>query len=482
MNNAVHLNKHRHASTSDNPSHPAWLERLLSRSPGLRGKQRYWFGLWIQRFRAFCYEPQHQNGELIPLAKAFIQCQEPSPWLKPWQIHQIREALRLFVRETEHWRWRDGRIYFRLRTTPPVRDVDGPVRTNASEASAAPLPNKPLESQEGTATAASNELKDLIEQVRRALRGGHYALTTERAYLAWIGRYAVFLGGAEAARSRGANGVKVFLEALACRRRVTASTQNQAFSALLFLFRHVWKLSLDAMETTLRARPSAKLPTVLSMREVTSLLKECGSADGAGLALHLMYGCGLRQTECLQLRIKDIDLNRGTLEIRAGKGRKDRVVTLPESLNEIIAKRLAELKRLWNRDRQRVLPGVMLPDALSRRWPKAGEKLEWQWLFPGRTPSKDPRSGIVRRHHLHPRQVQRRLEMAKLKAMITRRATCHTLRHSYATHLLENGTDIRTLQELLGHASVETTQVYTHVMRRPGAGGAVSPLDLSMAA
>ena len=194
--------------------------------------------------------------------------------------------------------------------------------------------------------------------------------------------------------------------------------------------------------------------------------------------LHLLYGRGLRLREGLHLRLKDIDLERGVIEVRDAKGNKDRMVTLPRSLEAILEKRLKALRRLWQMDRDRGLPGVYLPHALERKWPRAGEKLGWQWLFPGRKPSKTPESGLVRRHHLHANSISHTLRRAVEASGITRRVTSHVLRHSFATHLLESGTDIRTVQELLGHASLETTQVYTHVMKRPGAGGAVSPLDL----
>lgn len=330
--------------------------------------------------------------------------------------------------------------------------------------------------------ASSSSDEAALNSMRATLAGGHYSPRTEKSYLHWVRRYFHFHGGATQAMSKASSGVRAFLEALACRNRVTAATQNQAFSAILFLFRHTWKLPLTGMDSTLRARRSEKLPTVLSDTEIQHLLGEIGTKDGAGTLIHILYGCGLRLQEGLQLRIKDIDLQRGTVEVRAGKGRKDRIVTLPRLLNPVLETRLKALARLCALDRARNLPGVAMPDALERKWPKAGEKLAWQWLFPGEKPGLDTRSGLTRRHHLHPNTIQRRLKRATEACQIHRKVSAHVLRHSFATHLLERGTDIRTVQELLGHASLQTPQIYTHVMRRPGAHGTMSPLDLPVAA
>ncbi len=525
---------------SDLPRHAAWLERLLDRADGLVGKRRFWFGVWIKRFRCFCYsDPVHTGIALIPLCQAYLHHLESRPDVPDWQADQAREALRLFAREIEHWRWKADQICFRLRTTLPVRDLPVPVvppdggerqggasareimpavagdpsipavsapemalRRGAPDPRAAlPVVEGPKASggersersvsdsvsagrEAGLDMSAKGEASEpaALQAMRLALAGGHYALATERSYLSWVRRYLAHWGGEEAARARGTQGAKSFLEMLACRGRVTASTQNQAFSAILFLFRYVWKLSLDDMETTIRARRSERLPTVLSSSETASVLAEVGMADGPGVLIHLLYGCGLRVREALTLRLKDVDLKRGVLEIRAGKGRKDRLVTVPRALETVLSKRLKAMERLWEVDQAEGLPGVALPDALEKKWPNAGRQLGWQWLFPGREVSKDPRSGTVRRHHLHGATVQRRLKRAVDACGMTRRVTCHVLRHSFATHLLERGTDIRTVQELLGHSSLETTQVYTHVMERPGAMGTRSPLDLPMVA
>ena len=473
----------------------------------------------VKRFRTFCYEALHRGQDCLPLAKAYLDFLVESPDASDWQVNQAREALRLFVREIEHWRWVDDEIRFRLRTTPPVRDLEAESPAKATDTSdvhgeARPYPyptrrgrsrnrNPAVTEHDGRANperrqevegnpaerapqpgtkagddGGASDSGNAVERLRCTLRALHYAWETEKSYVRWVRRFLKFFGGEARARQAGGRGAQAFLETMACRGHVTAATQNQAFSALLFLFRQVWKQSLDGLETTLRAKPSKKLPTVLSKRETIRMLETLGTNDGAGLLIHLLYGCGLRLHEGLRLRLKDIDLERGVVKIRGGKGRKDRVVTLPDSLHAMLAKRLELLKRLCERDREDGLPGVALPNALAKRWPKAGASVGWQWLFPSREPSKDPVSGAWRRHHLHANTIQRRLKRAAASSGLIRKVTTHVLRHSFATHLLEAGTDIRTVQDLLGHPSLETTQIYTHVMARPGANGTKSLLDL----
>jgi site-specific recombinase XerD len=270
----------------------------------------------------------------------------------------------LFVREIEHWRWKEGgRVHFRSRTTPPVRTLDGlPDQSTLPEAPEVPEAPGPkiaaLDSDESNRRSKIAPAYQAVEAMQSTLRGGHYSLNTEASYLSWVKRYLTFCGGEEKARTLGSQGAKAFLEELACRGKVTASTQNQGFSALLFLYRHVCKLSLEGMETTLRARRSKKLPTVLSNAEVAEVLQRVGHGDGAGLLVHLLYGCGLRLREGLHLRLKDIDLQRSVIEVRDAKGKKDRMVTLPRALEAIIEARIKALRCLWQMDRECGLPGA----------------------------------------------------------------------------------------------------------------------------
>lgn len=266
--------------------------------------------------------------------------------------------------------------------------------------------------------------------------------------------------------------VEAFLTRLAVEGRVSSSTQNQAFAALLFLFRHVLykDLEIDAV----RAQERRRLPVVLSPAEVQRILARL--PDRFGLMARFVYGCGLRLQECLELRVKDVDFDRGMLTVRSGKGDKDRRTVLPESLRDAWSQHVRGLQETHRRDRAAGLPSVALPHALERKYPRAGQEWGWFWVFPASSTSIDPRSRLVRRHHQHPSALQKHFKQAVKAARIAKPATIHTLRHSFATHLLEAGTDIRTIQELLGHKDVQTTMIYTHVATRNRLG-VRSPLD-----
>lgn len=330
----------------------------------------------------------------------------------------------------------------------------------------------PPSNSEATAIAPSTSA-DWLPRFRAAIRLRHYSLRTEQAYQDWIRRYLAYHGDAQPA-GLGESEVREFLEYLAAARNVSASTQNQAFSALLFLYGTVLERPLGDLKDVLRAKRSARLPVVLSRNEVQRLLN--GIEGTSALIARLLYGTGLRLMEGLRLRVKDIDFERGLITVREGKGNKDRTVMLPDALREPLGSHLARVKVLWESDRATGLPGVQMPDALDRKYPKAGEEWAWMWVFPAKRLSIDPRSGIRRRHHATESSVQRAVKAASILARLSKPVGCHTLRHSFATHLLERGTDLRSVQELLGHNSVETTQIYTHVMSKPGFG-VRSPLD-----
>lgn len=305
------------------------------------------------------------------------------------------------------------------------------------------------------------------------MRLQRYSLRTEEAYRDWIRRYLRFHAGA-APGAMAEPEVREFLEYLVVARNVSASTQNQALSALLFLYGTVLEQPLGNLKETVRARRPQRLPVVLSRAEVQRLLDVMEGT--LGLIARLLYGTGLRLMEGLRLRVKDLDFDRGQIVVREGKGDKDRIVMLPGALREPLKVHLARVRVLWETDRAAGLPGVWMPDALDRKYPEAGKEWAWMWAFPAKRLAVDPRSGILRRHHAHETAVQRAVKASARLAGIGKAVAVHTLRHSFATHLLERGTDLRSVQELLGHNSVETTQIYTHVMRRPGMG-VVSPLD-----
>jgi integron integrase len=313
----------------------------------------------------------------------------------------------------------------------------------------------------------------LLDQMREALRLRHYSLRTEQAYIHWTKRYIDFHGKRHP-RELGPKEVEDFLSALAVQGRVSASTQGQALAALLFLYKQVLGVDLPWLDEVVRAKRPQRLPTVLTPAEVSQVLD--GMEGTHALMARLLYGTGMRLMECLRLRVKDVDLIRREITIREGKGNKDRMTMVPVALITGLGQQLQRTREHWQRDRAADTPGVQLPYALERKKPGEDKTLPWFWLFPGRELSTDPRTGIRRRHHAHEQGIQRAIKRAVLAAGITKPASTHTLRHSFATHLLESGQDIRTVQELLGHSDVKTTMIYTHVLNR-GPMGVISPLD-----
>jgi integron integrase len=323
-----------------------------------------------------------------------------------------------------------------------------------------------------------NRSKKLQEQVHEVMRYFHYAWRTEQAYWHWIERFLRFhrrAGQWRRPEEMGEAEVAAFLGHLASERGVTASTQNQALNALVFLYAEVLDQPLGLLAGLERATRPARLPTVLSREEVRVVLAAVDPEYR--LPLQLQYGAGLRLLEVLRLRVRDVDMARNQLLVRDGKGFKDRLTVLPEALRVGLTQQLELAKKLWQADRKAESPGVMLPEGMAIKYPRAGEDWPWFWVFPARKDSIDPVSGIRRRHHLVEDNVQRAIRAGACRAGVGKRVTTHTLRHSFATHLLEGGTDIRTLQDLLGHKDVSTTQIYTHVMKKPGLG-VRSPLDV----
>ncbi|MEW5888529.1 MAG: integron integrase [Pseudomonadota bacterium] len=314
----------------------------------------------------------------------------------------------------------------------------------------------------------------LLDQVRDRLRLKHYSLRTETAYVGWIKRYILFHGKRHP-REMGKAEVEAFLTSLAVERNVAASTQSQALSALLFLYGEVLGIDLPWLNEVTRAKKPARLPTVLTSDEVRALLAGIGEAE-LHLVASLLYGSGLRVMEAVRLRVKDVDLARGEIVVRDGKGGKDRVTMVPQRLVGPLRAQIARARAVHASDLARGGGEVWLPHALAVKYPNAARAFGWQYVFPAAGLSTDPRSGAVRRHHLDEKRVQRAVKAAALKAGIVKPVSPHTLRHSFATHLLEGGYDIRTVQELLGHSDVSTTMIYTHVLNR-GGRGVTSPLD-----
>ena len=313
----------------------------------------------------------------------------------------------------------------------------------------------------------------LLEQLRIALRLRHYSPRTEEAYRSWVRRFILFHGKRHPRELREAE-VSAFLSHLAVEGHVAAATQTQALSALLFLYKEVLKGDVGWLEGVVRAKGPERLPVVLNRAEVGAVLSRMEGTPR--LVAALLYGSGLRLLECLSLRVKDVDLAGCALTVRRGKGDKDRITMIPVVLVPEIRRHLADQKARWEADSERGRGRVALPAAFERKSPEASGEWAWQWVFPASRPYRDPASGEFQRHHLHESAIQRAVKEAARRAGIARRATCHSLRHSFATHLLEDGYDIRTVQELLGHRDVSTTMVYTHVLNR-GRVGSRSPMD-----
>ncbi|HLA69932.1 MAG TPA: integron integrase [Steroidobacteraceae bacterium] len=313
----------------------------------------------------------------------------------------------------------------------------------------------------------------LLDQVREEIRKRHYSYRTEKQYVGWIRRFILFHGKQHPARMSGPE-IEAFLSNLATQRNVASATQAQALAALLFLYRRVLALDLPWLDNITRARRPKRLPVVLSRAEVAAVLAELHGDHR--LVVSLLYGSGLRLLEALRLRVKDVDLERRRILVRDGKGAKDRVTMLPELLVSPLRTRLQLLRAAHEAASAAGYGGVELPYALARKYPGAHREWPWQYIFPAASPARDPRSGAWRRHHLHEQSVQRVVREAIRRCKLNQPASCHTFRHCFATHLLESGSDIRTVQELMGHASVKTTQIYTHVLNRGGIA-ARSPLD-----
>jgi integron integrase len=314
----------------------------------------------------------------------------------------------------------------------------------------------------------------LLDQVRNILRIRHYSLDTEKAYVSWIKRYILF-HGKQHPLNMNASHIEAFLTYLAVKGEVAASTQNQALNAIVFLYKQVLNRDPGDFSHAVRAKKPVTLPVVLTKGEI-HLLLTCLPPTQHGLIIRMLYGTGMRLKETVRTRVQDLDFIKSTVTVRTGKGQKDRITILPEDVQSDLKQHLNRVQAQFKKDREDGFADVYLPYALARKYPNAAKQWKWQFAFPADHPSKDPRSGIRRRHHLYEKTVNRSIKKVVDLAGIHKHATSHSFRHSFATHLLEDGTDIRTVQELLGHKNIETTQIYLHCLNRPGET-VVSPLD-----
>ena len=402
----------------------------------------------------------------IMRAKDYIEAYEKQ---ENCRLEKVREALRWFFRAAQS---REKRAIAEDVGSGGSLEKMRPDVLGMKDSAAGGPPMLPRKS--GIAPKAADDLggadweRDLIV----ALRKKGVLWRTEQTYRMWAARFSAQLEGYSPYAATG-DDVAAFLTRLAVEQRASPSTQKQALNALVFFLQEGLKRDLGQFDFK-RARTRQTVPTVLTRAECQQVFDQL--SDTSRLMAELMYGAGLRLMELLRLRIHHLDLERGQLKVYAGKGNKDRVTVLPESLREKLGAHLRRLELLFAKDREAKVPGVWLPEGLARKYPKAGVSWTWQWLFPSREIVRDPQTGVYRRHHVLDGTIQNAVRKAGAKAGLTKRVTPHVLRHSFATHLLESGADIRTVQELLGHQSVETTQIYLHVMKKPGLG-VRSPLD-----
>lgn len=453
------------------PKWPSGYFEVLAEA-GVPERQHPFYAHWVRQF--FNRNPGKPRRSLgtVDIAR-FLQLLKNDPAMNAWQITQARDALILYYEQFRGLSLGDLAV---LDNSPREQKTDSLVYPSPGDI---PAP-RAIESmreipppQHQTPARHKTDYKELHKAVLAALRVEHYALKTEKTYWQWIRKFVKYNHGARPSEM-GAPEIHAFLSYLALNENVAASTQNQALNALVFLYRKVLKKEVGDFSDFPRAKRGKRLPTVCSRSEIQLLLSHIEGVEG--LIVRLLYGTGMRITECLRLRVQDVSFDRNEITVRGGKGDKDRRVPFPASLRDALRAQLDWRRELFDADKAAGRHEVELPCALSRKYPSAPYEWKWQYVFPAADFSTDPRSGRVRRHHLHEIRIQRAVRRAAQEAKIETRITPHTLRHSFATHLLEAGQDIRTVQELLGHSDVSTTMIYTHVLNK-GPLGVVSPLD-----
>jgi integron integrase len=399
---------------------------------------------WVQTFERFLNGVPIREASL-DMVKAFLADIAQDEHIKEWQIDQARHALEILYDE-----------YLKIDFKAPAAPQD-PFKDTVRDPEA-------FEKLHG----------GLIQRMESECRVRHYSMRTEETYVTWARRFLSFCGGQEPS-ALGTQDIKKYLEFLAQERNVSANTQNQALNAVIFLFTQVLKKKPGDFSNFVRAKKPVRVPTVLTKNEVGRLLDKM---DGEFLVMAgLLWGSGLRVMECMQLRVKDIDFELRQITVRNGKGAKDRVTMLPERFAGPLKEQIDRAEKTYKADRADKTAGVYIWPGLERKYPNAGKEWLWQYVFPSARLSVDPRSRTIRRHHVDPDSLQRHIKQAAVQAGITKQVSCHTLRHSFATALLQSGSDIRTVQELLGQSDVATTMIYTHVLNKPGVVPTKSPAD-----
>jgi len=431
-----------------------------------------WYVIRIEEYIKFCTnkEPdkrlrQHHSSDI----EAFIEAVFQRNHLENWQIKQLMHALQLLFVQYLNLPWANEFDWDYWKASNDDRTSKHTEFIRQPE----------LDNREGTTSKYSENIihqhSALFKKLIVVIRQRDYSIRTEEQYSQWIARYIIFHGG-ESPEHLNQSHIVAFLEYLAVKRNVSPSTQNQALCALVFLYQQVLGLTMEKFDHFVRAKKQPRLPVVMTQQEVKKTLEKMQGIHY--LMASLLYGTGMRLMECLRLRVKDIDFNYQHITVRSGKGNKDRVVPLPGILISDLTAQLHKAREFYEIDLENNQANVFLPYALSKKYPGAGKEWIWQYVFPSAKLSVDPRTKIIRRHHLRESSLQRFVKKAAVTAQIPKKVTCHTFRHSFATHLLEAGYDIRTVQELLGHADVSTTMIYTHIMNKPGVS-VKSPLDFS---
>jgi integron integrase len=422
-----------------------WTEYIATLDKlGITDKKSKYYVVWVKKFEKFLNGVDFRQAS-PEMTGAFLDGLEGSG-SEEWQVEQARHALQILFRD--HLKVNLYAAGFRA----PEKFQDAISRPEEID----------------------GLFGKILGQIESEIRVRHYSMRTEEAYVTWVKRFISF-NGLKDPEGLDARHIRKYLDFLAGRRNVSAATQNQALNALVFLYTQVLKKGPWDFSDFVRAKKPVHVPTVLTKKEIERLLE---GLDGADYVIAgLLWGSGLRIMECLRLRVQDIDFETGQITVRDGKGAKDRVTMLPERFAGPLREQIEQARKIFNGDRAKKVAGVYIGQGLERKYPNAGKEWIWQYVFPSQQLSVDPRSKTVRRHHLDPHSVQRRIKDAAFRADITKRVSCHTLRHSFATALLLGGADIRTGQELLGQSDVATTMIYTHVLNKPGMAPARSPAD-----
>lgn len=464
----------------DDPSVSRFWDKYISKTKtyGINPKAARWYVRHSEDYIK-AHPGQRLATHSPPDLEKYLRAKGRSPHLEEWQFRQLVEALKiLFVEMVKpawadafHWNeWLAEAQRLPEHHTSLARDYE------SSTPDKAYYPDLKLDENESRIyREVSNKFPEYLNGFITQIRVRHYSIRTERAYLGWLLRYIRFNAMADPA-SLGEADIARYLEHLVLQRKVSSSTQSQALNALIFFYTHVLKQELSQRIEFTKSRKPKRLPVVLTRQEIRNIFNHLENPTQKLMA-NLLYGCGMRLMECVRLRVLDVDFGYQQILIREAKGKKDRVVPIPRTLVDDLRQQVEKVKVLHHEDIEQGLGEVYLPEALARKYPNAAKEFRWQYVFPSSNIAKDPRSGIFRRHHVHENGLQKHLKRAAEKASITKKVNCHCLRHSFATHLLESGYDIRTVQELLGHADVSTTMIYTHVLNTPGIS-VVSPLDI----